>query len=142
MYGRTGAREVRVEVQPALDRRARRRFLGIPRQQAENVVAAAVPRLHHQAEIGRQGAVVGRPRRLVVLVRRRDVVAQFAGPLLDLAFVVGIGVVFVFFSYGFHLVDGVAGADEGAPGYAAEGVAGGTDFAVDLEAAAEAGEIY
>ncbi len=95
-------------------------------------------RLDHQAQIRGQGAIVGRSGRLVVLVGGHDVIGELAGTLLDLAFVVGFGVVFVFFGHGFHFVDGVGDADEGAPGDAAEGVAGGADFAVNLEAAAEA----
>jgi len=65
------------------------------------------------------------------------VIGQFTGTLLDLALVVGIGVVFTFFSERFGFVDSHEGAYEFAEGDAADGVAGGADFAVDLEAAAQ-----
>lgn len=98
-----------------------------------------MPRLDHQAQIRRQSSIVRRSGRLVVLVWGRDVIGELAGTFFDLAFVVGFGIVFVFFGDGFHFVDCVGGTDEGAPGDEFEGVAGGADFAVDLEAAAEAG---
>ena len=100
-----------------------------------------MPRLDHQAQIWGQGSVVRCPRCFVVFVGWWNVVAQFAGTFLNLAFVVGFGVVFVFFGHGFHFVDRVGGADERSPGDAAEGVAGGTDFAIDLKAAAETGSV-
>ena len=73
-HGDARAREVRVEVEARLHRRAGRRLFRVARQQAEDVVAAAVPGLDDEAEIGRQGAVVGGPGGLVVLVGARQVV--------------------------------------------------------------------
>jgi len=96
-----------------------------------------VPSLDHQTEIRRQGSVVRRTRRLVVLVRVRDVVRELAGTLLDLALVVGLGVVFVLFREALGFVYRHHVADERAVGDSAERVAGGADLAVDLEAAAE-----
>lgn len=137
----TGAREVRVEVQSGLHSGTSRWLLRISRQKTENVVAPSMPRLDHQAKIGRERPIVRRPRRLIILVRGGDIIAQLARAFFDLAFVVRFGVVFIFFGHGFHFVDGVGGADEGSPGNTAQGVAGGTDFAVDLETAAEAKEV-
>ena len=82
-----------------------------------------MPRLDHKTQIGRQSTVIGRPSCLVVLVRFGDVVGELAGTLFNLAFVVGFGVVFVFLGHCLHFVDGMGGTDEGAPGYAREGVA-------------------
>lgn len=93
--------------------------------------------LHDQAEIRGQSATVGRAGGLVVLVRSRDVVGQLSGPPLDLALVVGLGVVLVFFGHCLHLVDGVRDADECAPRHAGERVALRADFTVYLEPPAE-----
>lgn len=133
----TGAWEVGVEIQPALHLRSRGRVFGIPSQQAENVVATTMPGLDHQAQIGWQSPIIGCSGSFVVFVGWEHVIAQFAGSLFNLAFVVRIGVVFVFLGHGFHFVDGVKGADKGSVRHAIERVAGGTDFAVDLETAAK-----
>ena len=134
----TSPRKIRIEVQTRLHRRPRRWFLGIPRNQTEDVIASTMPRLHHETEIWRQSTVVRRARRLVILVGRDHVVGELARAFLDFALVIGFGIIFVLFRHGFHLVDRVGYADEGAPGHARDGVAGGADFAVDLKAAAEA----
>lgn len=115
-HGYAGAGEVGVEVEATRHRRSGRRVLGVARQETEDVVAAAVPRLDDQAQVGRQGTVVGRARRLVVFVGLGYVVTEFAGALFELTFAVGLGVVFVFFGHGFHFVDGVGLPDEDAPG--------------------------
>ena len=135
----TSAREIRIEVQASLHRRSWWWFFRVSGQQVEDVIASPMSRLDNQAQIGRQGPIVGCSGRLVVLVRWRHVIAEFAGTLFNFALVVGLGVEFLFFGYGFHLVDGVGLADEGSVGDTTEGVAGGTDFAVNLEATAEAG---
>lgn len=133
----TSAREVRIEIQSTRHRRSRGWLLGIARQQAEDIVASSMSRFNHQAQIRRQCSVVGRSGRLIVLVRRGHVIAEFSRTFFDFTFVIGFGVKLVFFRHGFHFVDGVGLADKGSVGNTAEGVAGRADFAVDLEAAAE-----
>jgi hypothetical protein len=70
-----------------------------------------MPRFNHQAQIRRQRPIIRRSCRLVVFVRGRDVIGDFAGAFFDLAFVIGLGVVFVFFGHSFHFVNGVGRAD-------------------------------
>lgn len=82
------AREVRIEVLALAQHNARRR-LRVAGQQRENVVLAAVAGRRDVAQIGRIGAVVGRPGRLLVRVRAREVVGQLAGPLEVVALIVG-----------------------------------------------------
>lgn len=134
----TSAREVRIEIQSTRDCCPSGWFLGIARQQAEDVITSSVSRFNHQAQIRWQCSIVGRSGCLIVLVGRGHVIAEFSGTFLDFAFVIGFGVELVFFGHGFHFVDGVGLADKGPVGNTAEGVAGGADFAVDLKTAAEA----
>ena len=82
-----------------------------------------MPRLNHKTQIRWQSTVIGRPSCLVIFVRFGDVVGEFAGTLLDFAFVVGLGVVFVLLGHYLHLIDCVGGANKDAPGYARNGVA-------------------
>lgn len=63
--------------------------------------------LDDQAQIRGEGTAVHRTSSLLVLVGAGDVIRQLARSLLDLALVVGLGVVLVFFGHGLHLVDGV-----------------------------------
>lgn len=74
---------------------------------------------------------------MVILVGRRKVVGELAGPLLNVALVVGFRVVLILLREGLRLVDRQDGADKAAVRYSAERVAGRTDFAVDLETAAK-----
>ena len=97
-----------------------------------------MPGFDHQAQIRRQGPIVCCPRCFIVLVGGRDVVGKLPRAFFDLALVIRFGVVFVLLGHGFHFVDGVGGADERTPRDAIQRVAGGADFAIDLEAAAEA----
>lgn len=99
-----------------------------------------MPGLDHQTQVRRQGPIVRGSRGFIVLVGGRNVVRELSRAFLDFAFIIGFGVVFVLLGHSFHLVDGVGGADERAPGDAVQGVAGGANFAVDLEAAAEAAQ--
>ena len=94
--------------------------------------------LDDQAEIRGKSTTVGSTGSLLVLVGGGDVVGQLSGALLDLALVVGLGVVLVLLSHGLHLIDGVHNTDERAPGHTGQGVAAGTDFTVDLETTTEA----
>lgn len=67
--------------------------------------------LDDQGQIWGQSAVVGSPGGLVVLVWCREVVGKLAGPLLDLALIVGLAVVLVLLGLGLGLVDGEDGSD-------------------------------
>ena len=80
-------------------------------------------RLDHQAEIWRQRPIVCRPRRLIVLIWRWNVIRKLAGSLIDLALIVRLSVVFILLSHGLHFIDRVCVADERAPRDAVEGVA-------------------
>jgi hypothetical protein len=93
--------------------------------------------LDHEGQVRRQSTIVGSASSFVVLVGGGKVVGQLAGTLLDLAFVVRLGVVLVFFGEGLGFVDGEDCADKGAVGDSRERVAGGADFAVNLETSAE-----
>ena len=134
----TSTWKIRIEVQPSRDSRPWWRLLRISCQQREDVIASSVSGLDHQAQIWWQCTIISRPGCLVVLIWWRDVIREFARPLLDLAFVVGLGIVLVFFGHRFHFVDCMRRANERAVGDSRKGVAGGADFAVYLEAAAEA----
>jgi hypothetical protein len=108
---RTGTGEVRVEVHALGDGSTSGRLIGVTGQQAEDVVAATVTALGDQAEIGRKSTAVGGTSGLLVGVGSGNVVGKLAGALLDLALVVGLGVVLVLLGEGLHLVYGVHGAD-------------------------------
>jgi hypothetical protein len=54
--------------------------------------------------------------------------------------VVGLGVVFVLFGEGLHLVDSVHDTNERTPGHTGKRVAAGADLTVNLETTAETGE--
>jgi hypothetical protein len=136
-HGDTGAGEVRVEVQAGTHLGASRRLIGVTSEEAEDVVAATVAGLDDQAEIGGEGTVVGEAGGLVVRVRGRKVIGQLAGALLDLALVVGLGIVLVLLGENLGLVDGQDAADKSAVRDSAERVARGADFPVDLEASPE-----
>lgn len=71
-----------------------------------------MPGFDDQTQVRRKGTVVGRSRRLVILVGRRNVIGELARALFNFAFIVGIGVVFVLFGYGVGLVDGMGIADQ------------------------------
>jgi len=96
-----------------------------------------MPSLNHQTKVRRIRALISCTPSLFVGVRRRKVIRKLSRPLFNLALVVGFVVVLVFFGHGFGFVDGVCDTNQRAPGDAGEGVAGGADFAVDLEATAE-----
>jgi len=132
-----GAREVGVEVETALHDGARRRLIRVASQEGEDVVAAAVAGLDDEAEVGRQGAIVGRACRLVILVRRGDVIGQLAGSFLDLPFIIGLCVILVLFRERLGLVDRHYVAHQAAVGDARERVARRAHLAVHLEAAAQ-----
>lgn len=140
-HGDTGTGEVRVEVQTRGDNGARRRLLRVTSEKREDVVAATVTGLGDERKIRGQSTVVGGAAGLVVLVGAGDVVGKLAGALLDLALVVGLGVVLVLLGKGLGLVDGHHGTDKRAPRDALQGVARGADLAVDLETAAESGVV-
>ncbi len=70
----TSAREIGIEVQSRSHRRTWRWILGISSQQGEDVIAASVPSLHHQAEIRWESSIVRRAGCLVVFVWCRDIV--------------------------------------------------------------------
>lgn len=96
-----------------------------------------MPSLDHQAKVRRESALISCTSSLFVGVRRRKIIRKLPLSFFDVALVVGFVVVLVFFGHGFGLVDGVRHADQRTPGDAGEGVAGGADLTVDLEAAAE-----
>ena len=136
-HGDTGTGEVGVEVKTLANLRTRRGFLGVAGQQREDVVAAAVTGLDDQAQIRGQSTVVGKPSGLVVLVRIRDVVRQLSGSLLDLALVVGLGIVLVLLGQRLGLIDGQDRTDESSVRDSAERVACRADLSVDLETTAK-----
>jgi hypothetical protein len=140
-HGNTGTGEVGVEVEARGDDGAGRRLLRVTGQKGEDVVAATVSGLGDERKIRGQSTVVGGAGGLVVLVRVGDVVGKLAGALLDLALIVGLGVVLVLLSKGLGLVDGHHGADKCAPRDTGERVARGADLTVDLETTAESGVV-
>lgn len=96
--------------------------------------------LDDQAEIRGQSTTVSGTSGLLVLVGRGNVVRELSGALLDLALVVGLGIVFVFLGEGLHLVDSVHDTNKRTPGHTCKRVAAGADLTVDLETTAETGE--
>jgi hypothetical protein len=96
--------------------------------------------LGDQAEVWRKGTRVTGTSGLLVGVWGRQIVGKFSGALEHLSVVVGTVGVFDFLCQSFCLVDGMGHADEVAPGNAVEGMASGTDLAVDLEATTDARE--
>lgn len=140
-HGNTGTGEVRVEVEARGDDGASRGLLRVTGKKGEDVVAATVSGLGDERKIRGQSTVVGGAGSLVVLVGVGDVVGKLAGALLDLALIVGLGVVLVLLSKGLGLVDGHHGADKCAPWDTGERVARGADLAVDLETTAESGVV-
>lgn len=136
-HGDTGTGEVGVEVKAGANGSASGRLIGIAGKEGEDVVAATVAGLDNQAEIGRKGTVVGETGGLIVLVGIGEVVGKLAGALLDLALVVGLGVVLVLFGKSLGLIDGQDGADKSAVGDSAERVARGADLTVHLETSAK-----
>lgn len=137
---RTGTGEVGVEVHALGDSGTSGGLVRVTSQQTENVVATTVTSLDDQAQIGGQSTGVGGTSGLVVLVGSRDIIGELSGALLDLALVVGLGVVLVLLGHGLHLIDGVHNTDERAPWDTSQGVAAGADFTVDLETTAETEE--
>src|SRR5699024_9931984 len=107
-------------------------------QKVEDVVAAAVTSLGNQAKVRGQSTAVGGTSSLLVLVGAGNVIRQLARALLDLALLVGLGIVLVLLGHGLHLIDGVHDTNERTPGDTGQRVAAGADFAVNLEATAEA----
>jgi hypothetical protein len=99
-----------------------------------------VTTLDDQAEIRGQSTTVSGTSGLLVLVGRGNVVRELSGALLDLALVVGLGIVFVFLGEGLHLVDSVHDTNKRTPGHTGKRVAAGADLTVDLETTAETGE--
>ena len=136
-HGDAGAGEVGVEVEAGADLGADRRLLGVAGQEGEDVVAAAVPGLDDQAEVGGEGTVVGEAGGLVILVGGGHVIGQLSGPLLDLALVVGVGVVLILLGQCLGFVDGQDRTHERAVGNSVEGMACCADLPVDLETTAK-----
>jgi hypothetical protein len=96
---------------------------GLTGEQGKDVVAAAVPGLDDEREVGRVGAVVGEARGLLVGVGRRQVVRQLARPVEHLALVVGAVLDVRVLGNRLHLSLRVADVDEVAVGDAREAVA-------------------
>lgn len=111
LSSRTGTGEVRVEVHAFGDGSTSGRLIGVTSEQVEDVVAATVTALGDQAEIGGKSTSVGGTSGLLVGVGSGNVIGELAGALLDVALVVGLGVVLVLLGEGLHLVDGVHGTD-------------------------------
>ena len=113
---RTGARKVRVEVKAGRDNDARRWLLGISGQKTEDIVAAAVSGLDHQAQVGRESTVVGGTGCLVVLVRAGKVIRELARSLLDFALIIGLSIVFMILGQGLHFIDRMGATDKSSIG--------------------------
>ncbi len=96
--------------------------------------------LDDQAEVRREGALVGGTRSLIVGVRRRHVVRQLARALEHLALVIGSVGVFDFLCHRFNLIHAVRDTDEVTPGNAVERMTGGADLLVHQVTSPDAGD--
>ena len=133
----TSSGKVRIEIKSRGNRSSWRWLFRVPCQQTEDVIAPPMPCFDHQTQVRRQSTVVGRSGSFIVFVGFRYIVRELARPLLNLAFVIGLSVVFILFCHCLHLVDRVGVANHIPPRNAGERMAGGANFAVDLEATAE-----
>jgi hypothetical protein len=94
--------------------------------------------LDDQAQIRREGTVVGESGSLLVLVRGRKVVGKLSGAQLDITLLIGLAGVLVRLGELLGLIDSEDGTNEASVRDSLERVARGTDFLVDLETTAEA----
>ena len=136
-HGNTGTGEVRVEVQALWYDGASWGLLGVTGKEGKDVVATAVSGLDDERKIRRQSTVVGGTGGLVVLVWAGQVVGELSGALLNVALVIGLGVVLVLLGKSLGLVDSHEVADDCPVGNTLERVARSADFAVDLETSAK-----
>ena len=92
----------------------------------------------NQAQVRRESTAVAGTSSLLIGVRRGEVVRELSWPLEHLSLVVGAILILDLLGHGLRLVHGVGDAHQVAPGNAVQGMAGGTDLAVDLVAAPDA----
>ena len=96
--------------------------------------------LDDQAEVRREGALVGGTCSLIVGVRRRQVVRKLARALEHLALVIGSVGVFDFLCHCFGLIRGVGDTNKVTPGNAVKRMTGGADFLVHQVTSPDAGD--
>lgn len=96
--------------------------------------------LDDQAEVRREGTLVGGTCSLIIGVRTRQVVRELARALEHLALVIGSVRVFDFLRHCFGLIHGMRDTDKVTPRNAVERMTGGADLLVHQVTSPNAGD--